>query len=202
MALIRNKGSQMKDRTRLDELTLREYVELRCGNHVEGVSEENAYNIQMEYAKIVNATEVKQIVTKETKRTKSKVKLNVLRIAQVVLRLGYVDDALRLINEIDSSITETDHDKLDAWLTSKIGFVEFGIKRDADIEEKNAARETVEERASPDEIRESFFAEVASIMSYHKMSISMDQISASVYAHLVEQTNREIQSRLRQTKKK
>lgn len=176
---------------RLDQMTMREYIDLRCGEYPEGVSEKDAVRIISEYQNICDPASVKAFVHKAGKSVKDQIRLNVLNIIQVIIRMGYYKDAVSLYEEYSGEKFSGDSASLDNVVKRKIMNLEFAIKRSEDISSKEPHQEL-----TPDAIRSKYDDEVASLMAYHKMPIGIDTITASVYAHLVCNTSREIKSRL------
>lgn len=177
---------------RLDQMTMREYIDLRCGEYPEGVTEADASRIITEYQDICDPASAKAYLHKAENSVKDEVRLRVLNIVLVLVNMGYINDARSVYEEYSGTPFSGDAENLSVAVKRKIMQLEFSIKRTADLAKKNAQQEEL----TPTIIRRKYDEEVASLMAYHKMPISIDTITASVYAHLVHNTSREIKSRL------
>lgn len=181
---------------RLDQMTMREYIDLRCGEYPEGVTEKDAALVIAEYQDICDPASVKANVHKAGNAVKEQLRLKILNIVQVLLRMGYHDDAVAVYEEYSGMAFSGDAESLSNVIKRKVMQLEFSIKRAEDLAGKEPQQEL-----TPATIRRKYDDEVASLMAYHKMPISIDTITASVYAHLVYNTSKEIKSRLASVKK-
>lgn len=181
---------------RLDQITMREYIDIRCGEHVDGVSDADAAKLISEYQEICDPAGMKSHLHRIESGIKEEIRLRVLNIIAVMLKMGYTDDAREVFAEYSGSRFNGTDEKLNDVVKMKIRNIEFSMKRKADLSSKEPHRELTN-----DEIRRRYDEELASLISYHKMQISIDTISASVYAHLVCNTSREIRARMASVKK-
>lgn len=183
---------------RLDQMTMREYIDLRCGEHPDGVTTDDVARLVTEYQSICDPTGVRSRVSKAGGSVKDEMRIKILHIVEILLRMGYFDDAKSVYDEYSGTPFHGDADALAIAVKRKVQNLEFSMKRNADL----AKPQQPQHELTPENIRRQYDAEVASLMAYHKMPISIDTITASVYAHLVCQTAREIKAKMAAIKKR
>ena len=64
------------------------------------------------------------------------------------------------------------------------------------MQKKHNDRLKNNQNSKPQNIRESYDAEIAFIMTYYKMNIDVNVVSAGIYANMVRQAEREIKHRM------
>lgn len=183
---------------RLDQMTMREYIDIRCGEYQEGITDKDAVRIIYEYQNISDPASMKSYLHKASNEIKDGMRLRILNIIKVLIKMGYPDEARSVYEDYSNAKFIGAADQLEVVVNRKVMQLEFSIKRAADIEKQNNQQQSF----PPDVIRRKYDEEVASLMAYHKMPISIDTITAGVYAHLVRNTYREIKSRFAQFNKK
>lgn len=189
-------------RMRLCEVTLAEFMELACGNTAilleKGESTEPsvlshiANNILTEYSFIADRTNARAKMRDKEDIIKRDSVLLLLKICNTLLMLEKYDDVRDLLKEIDEYAGESD-EKLKAKVDRLIRLNEFEKKRATDIAESEKVEQT---QSTPEEIRSSFYSEIAFLMTYFKMNIEANNVNAEVYANLVRQAEMEIRARL------
>ena len=177
---------------RLDQLTLQELIELSCGDasvlnehdEVPAVEEtvKAASRILGEYKSIASPAQARMDLSEKEKLAKLAIKEKCARIAMALCQSGKTEDARTILMDLGVSSghlkTETD---IIARCQAIIGEADYERQR---IAEHNAKR--TEKQKSEEEVRHSWYAEIASVMSILKVPVEM-RINACVYANLVHQ---------------
>ena len=189
---------------RLNQITLSDFIELSCGNYAcllsdrEFVSEstlkEIASKLLIEYRSIVNPSNMKAMVMDKEDMLKERAKLLSLRICQTLVSLGFYDDVRQVLEQLNVD----SRNMSDEQVTSKIDY----LLHSAIFEQKrNEERRSEEHKGNKvtEQIRSSFDAEIAFLMTFFKMSIDSRVINAAVYANIVHQADVEISFRKRST---
>lgn len=178
-------------RTRLDQLTLQDLIELSCGDYdvlKEGdelVEEKEitskATRIMREYKSIASPTQAKMDLADEELLTKMAIKETCARIAMAMCKSGHSDNAREILSDmsIEKEFLQTD-EMIIARCQSIIGEAEYERQRLAEHYAKRNGEKTVEE------VRHSWYSEIASVMTILKVPIDM-RINAAIYANLVHQ---------------
>ena len=170
---------------RLNQITLNDFIELSCGNYAcllsdcksvsESTLKEMASKLIIEYRSIVNPSGMQAMIMDKEDMVKERAKLLSLRICQTLVSLGFYDDVRQVLDQLNSAI--------------------FEQKRN----EERRSEEHKGSKATPEQIRSSFDAEIAFLMTFFKMSIDSRVINAAVYANIVHQADVEISIRKRST---
>lgn len=177
---------------RLDELTLQEIIELSCGDYSvvskgdEKLSEPEAaaraVRILAEYKSIASPAQARMDLNEAEKRSKLRIKDKCARIAMALCSSGYPDMARSILVELGVS---AEHMKTESSVLARcqsiIGEVEYETRRMEEYDEKRASK-----MKSPDEVRRSWYSEIASVMCILKVPIDM-RMNAAIYANLVHQ---------------
>ena len=185
---------------RLNQITLNDFIELSCGNYAcllsgrEFVSEstlkEIASKLLIEYRSIVNPSNMKAMVMDKEDMLKERAKLLSLRICQALVSLGFYDDVRQVLGQLNVDTRNMS----DEQVISKLDYL-LQQKRN----EERRSEEHKGSKATPEQIRSSFDAEIAFLMTFFKMSIDSRVINAAVYANIVHQADVEISIRKRST---
>ena len=186
---------------RLNQITLSDFIELSCGNYAcllsdcksmsESTLKEIASKLLVEYRSIVNPSNMKAMVMDKEDMLKERAKLLSLRICQALVSLDVRQVLGQLNVDTRNMSDEQVISKLDYLLHSAI----FEQKRN----EERRSEEHKGSKATPEQIRSSFDAEIAFLMTFFKMSIDSRVINAAVYANIVHQADVEISIRKRST---
>lgn len=178
---------------RLDQLKLKDLIELSCGDYsvlierdevptVEEFTSQSA-RILAEYKAIATPAQAKMDLAEAGQVSKLNIKAKCARIAMLLSVQGHTEMAKNVLMELGVSGQHLTTDSaVNARCQSIIGEVEYEMRR---IEELNGQRNG-KMKQSPDQVRKSWLAEVASVMSVFKMSIDLT-INAAIYANLVHQ---------------
>ena len=195
---------------RLNQITLNDFIELSCGNYAcllsdcksmsESTLKEIASKLLVEYRSIVNPSSMKAMIMDKEDMVKERAKLLSLRICQALVSLGFYDDVRQVLGQLNVDTRNMSDEqvisKIDYLLHSAI----FEQKRNE--QKRNEERRSEEHKgskATPEQIRSSFDAEIAFLMTFFKMSIDSRVINAAVYANIVHQADVEISIRKRST---
>ena len=180
---------------RLNQITLSDFIELSCGNYAcllsdcksmsESTLKEIASKLLVEYRSIVNPSNMKAMVMDKEDMLKERAKLLSLHICQALVSLGFYDDVRQVLGQLNVDTRNMSDEqvisKLDYLLHSAI----FEQKRN----EERRSEEHKGSKATPEQIRSSFDAEIAFLMTFFKMSIDSRVINAAVYANIVHQAD-------------
>ena len=184
---------------RLNQITLNDFIELSCGNYAcllsgrgsvsESMLKEMASKLIIEYRSIVNPSGMQAMIMDKEDMVKERAKLLSLRICQTLVSLGFYDDVRQVLGQLNVDI----RDMSDEQVISKLDY----LLHSAIFEQKR--NEERRSEATPEQIRSSFDAEIAFLMTFFKMSIDSRVINAAVYANIVHQADVEISIRKRST---
>lgn len=178
---------------RLDQLKLKDLIELSCGDYsvlierdevptVEEFTSRSA-RIMAEYKFIATPVQAKMDLAESEQLSKLNIKDKCARISMLLCKQGHSEMAKNILLELGvSELHLPTESAIEARCQSIIGEVEYEMKR---IDEFNVQRNG-KMKQSPEQIRKSWLAEVASVMSVFKMSIDLT-INAAIYANLVHQ---------------
>ena len=190
---------------RLNQITLSDFIELSCGNYAcllsdcksmsESTLKEIASKLLVEYRSIVNPSNMKAMVMDKEDMLKERAKLLRLRICQALVSLGFYDDVRQVLGQLNVDTRNMS----DEQVISKIDYLLHSAIFEQKRNEERRSEEHKGSKATPEQIRSSFDAEIAFLMTFFKMSIDSRVISAAVYANIVHQADVEISIRKRST---
>ncbi|MDD3038818.1 hypothetical protein [Bacteroides sp.] len=192
---------------RLNQISLNDFIEISCGNyHCLLSSGESASDVQLkeraskliiDYRSIVSPTGMKALLMDKEDLTKENAKLLLLKICKNLIAINSYSEVRDIFQIMDVDVRNMDDkqvkEKLDYMLHTAI----FEHKRN---EERRAGEIGSTKKNTPEEIRSSFDAEIAFLMTYFKMNIDGNTINAAVYANIVHQADIEISMKLRNSK--
>ena len=184
-------------KTRLNELSLAQFIELVCGDYSVLLNDgEKADNELLEkttselldsYRSISDNANFKAQLMEKEERIKSKAKILILRLCSNLIAYKSYNDVRTLLELLDEDVMGlTDRDiseKVDEMLRTAL----FEEHRNEFVNEKDA-----QAKRSPDEIRASFNAEIAFVMTHFKMNIDINIINAAVYANMIHQAEMQL----------
>lgn len=190
---------------RLNQITLSDFIELSCGNYAcllsdcksmsESTLKEIASKLLVEYRSIVNPSNMKAMVMDKEDMLKERAKLLSLRICLALVSLGFYDDVRQVLGQLNVDTRNMS----DEQVISKIDYLLHSAIFEQKRNEERRSEEHKGSKATPEQIRSSFDAEIAFLMTFFKMSIDSRVISAAVYANIVHQADVEISIRKRST---
>ena len=179
-------------KTRLDQLTLRELIELSCGDssvlldNGETPSEQEklacARQILSEYKELASPNQAKKDMIDAEELTKLRMKDKCLRICLALCSQERPDMARDVLLELDvkPNLIDTD-EKVQPRCKAMLADVEYEIKRIEELNEEDASKKV----AKPEDARKTWYSEIAFVMSMLKMSIDPEVVNAAIYANLV-----------------
>lgn len=174
---------------KLSDLKLGEFIELSCGNYdvlkEKGVTDvaSTARNLLSEYSFIADNLHAKAVISENSSAVCIRSRILVLNICKNLASAGFRDEAAGILSEIGESAG----DNVDDSIENLLKYAKFEYER-------LSAGKDDRTKMSADEVRDSFYSEIAFVMSYYKMNINEKEINAHVYANLVKQIGIEIRS--------
>ncbi len=190
---------------RLNQITLNDFIELSCGNYAcllsgrgsvsESMLKEMASKLIIEYRSIVNPSGMQAMIMDKEDMVKERAKLLSLRICQTFLFL-----LAFMMMFVRCWATKCRYpDMSDEQVISKLDYLLHSAIFEQKRNEERRSEEHKGSKATPEQIRSSFDAEIAFLMTFFKMSIDSRVINAAVYANIVHQADVEISIRKRST---
>lgn len=179
-------------KTRLDQLTLRDLIELSCGDSSvlldngetpsEQVKIAFARQILAEYKELASPNQAKKDMIEAEELTKLRMKDKCLRICLALCSQERPDMARDVLLELDvkPNLIDTD-EKVQPRCKAMLADVEYEIKRIEELNEEDASKKV----AKPEDARKTWYSEIAFVMSMLKMSIDPASVNAAIYANLV-----------------
>ena len=181
-------------KTRLDQLTLHDLIELSCGDPSvlldkgETVSESDkiacASQVMTEYKELATPTQAKMDMIEAEEEQKLRMKEKCLRICLALISQERSDMAKDVLLELD---VNEDFLKSEEAVKSRckamLDEVTFEIKRLAELAEERGHKK----QQTATGMRKAWYGEIAFVMSTLKMSIDPATTNAAVYANLVHQ---------------
>lgn len=176
---------------RLDQLTLQELIELSCGDNSVLLDPEevgsadptkSAVRILAEYKSIASPAQARMDLLEREKSSKWVIKERCANIALALCQSGHPNNAREILVSlgVGEEFLQRDEDII-ARCQAILGEVDYERKRMIDQNAKLASKQK-----STEEVRHSWYAEIASVMSILKVPVEM-RINACVYANLVRQ---------------
>ena len=179
-------------KTRLDQLTLSDLIELSCGNSTvlldkdetpsEQVKLTCARQILGEYKEIASPSKAKKDMIEAEEVTKLRMKERCLHICVALCGQARPDMARDVLLELDvrPDLIDTD-EKVLPRCKAMLDEVLYEIKRIDDLNLEEAAMKV----SQPEDVRKSWYSEIAFVMSMLKMSVDPATVNAAIYANLV-----------------
>ena len=181
-------------KTRLDQLTLHELIELSCGNpsvlldEGENPSEETKLNctrkILTEYKELATPSQAKLDMIEAEEIQKLQMKDKCLKICLALISQDSSDMAKEVLLELDvnANLLKSE-DAIKSRCNAMLDETRYEIKRLAELDEERGSAK----HQTADDMRKSWYGEIAFVMSTLKMSIAPATTNAAVYANLVRQ---------------
>lgn len=180
----------------LSRLSLLSFIELSCGNNEvlrehKKESTEDLKKVASEllytYQGIVNPSGLETLLMDKEERLKIQYKLSLCKILKIMIGINAYDEVSGTLNMMGFGETEPD------MMLKRIDRIKAEaeyLKHRLDDNVKDTKKRT------PDDIRASFDKEIAFLMTYYKMNIDVNIVSAGVYANMLRQADIEIKRRL------
>ena len=183
----------------LSDITMKDFISMLCGDT--GVILEKGDEISPEelreavneltykYRMIVSPSSARAGLMEIEDDVKLKSRFLLTNILRTMAAMGKEDKVRVLLADIGRPSVKD----VFATLESMRAECEYLQKKSIDMKPGRTAR-------SPSEIRESFDAESAYLMTFFKMQINLSEISAGVYANMVHQAEEQIKQMKKQTR--
>lgn len=177
---------------RLDQLTLQNLIDLSCGDRSvllvgdekpdEADIMERAGKILDEYKSMASPNQAKMDMIEAEEMTKFRMKEKCLRICMALCSQMRPDMARDVLLELDVSahLIDTD-DKVRTRCKAMLDEVVYEIKRHEELSQEKVTKKVTRMQ----DIRKSWYSEIAFVMSMLKMSIDPATVNAAIYANLV-----------------
>lgn len=181
-------------KTRLDQLTLHNLIELSCGDSsvlldkdettTENVKLACAQQIMSEYKELATPTQAKMDMIEAEEQQKLRMKEKCLHICLALISQERSDMAKDVLIELDvnENLLKSE-EAIKSRCNAMLDEVKYEIKRLAELAEERGQKK----QQTVTEIRKAWFGEIAFVMSTLKMSIDPATTNAAVYANLVRQ---------------
>lgn len=181
-------------KTRLDQLTLHNLIELSCGDSsvlldkdeapTENVKLACAQQIMSEYRELATPTQAKMDMIEAEEQQKLRMKEKCLHICLALISQERSDMAKDVLLELDvnENLLKSE-EAIKSRCNAMLDEVKYEIKRLAELAEERGQKK----QQTVTEIRKAWFGEIAFVMSTLKMSIDPATTNAAVYANLVRQ---------------
>ena len=183
--------------TSLSDITMKDFISLLCGEYDvllrdgETATMEQkrkaASELTYKYRMIVSPSVARAGLMDVEDEVKLKSRFLLTEILQAMSAMGEEDKVRALLAEVG----RTNVKDIFETLASMRAECEYLQKKSFDMKPKKEA-------ATSDDIRESFDAECAYLMTFFKMQIKLDEISAGVYANMLHQAEEQIKRMKRQ----
>lgn len=181
-------------KTRLDQLTLHNLIELSCGDSsvlldkdeapTENVKLACAQQIMSEYKELATPTQAKMDMIEAEEQQKLRMKEKCLHICLALISQERSDMAKDVLLELDvnENLLKSE-EAIKSRCNAMLDEVKYEIKRLAELAEERGQKQ----QQTVTDIRKAWFGEIAFVMSTLKMSIDPATTNAAVYANLVRQ---------------
>lgn len=181
-------------KTRLDQLTLHNLIELSCGDSsvlldkdeapTENVKLACAQQIMSEYKELATPTQAKMDMIEAEEQQKLRMKEKCLHICLALISQERSDMAKDVLLELDvnENLLKSE-EAIKSRCNAMLDEVKYEIKRLAELAEERGQKK----QQTVTEIRKAWFGEIAFVMSTLKMSIDPATTNAAVYSNLVRQ---------------
>lgn len=191
---------------RLNQVSLNDFVEISCGNYHCLLSpgelpsdielQEHAAKLIIDYRSIVNPAGMTALLMDKEDIEKEKAKLLLLRICKNLIAIDSYSEVRDMFQIMNVDVQKLDDNQVKGKLDYMLHTAIFEHKRN---EERRAGDRDLKKN-TPEEIRSSFDAEIAFLMTYFKMNIDKNTINAAVYANIVHQADIEISMKQRSSR--
>lgn len=186
-------------KTRLNQLTMAAFIELHCGDcsvileNGENIPEEDlkkkATDLLFEYRNIVDPVGVKTTLLEHEEKLKENTKVVFFQVCKKLVSISAFNEVKELLGMYGINLASATDETIARRVEQELNTA-FHTKERNDAARDNDEEDTLD---TPDKIRASYDAEIASLMGFYKMSIDIHNISAAVYANLLIQAVKSIE---------
>lgn len=181
-------------KTRLDQLTLHDIIELSCGDSsvlldkdealADNVKIACARQILSEYKELATPIQAKMDMIEAEEQQKLLMKEKCLNICLALISQQHSDMAKDVLLELDvnENLLKSE-DAIRSRCNAMLDEVKYEINRLAELAEERGQKK----QQTATEMRKSWFSEIAFVMSTLKMTIDPATTNAAVYANLIRQ---------------
>ena len=172
---------------RLDQFSMAQFIDIACGDYTainakDDVARNIASDLMEQYNIVADPVSAKARLLDNERICKNSAKIKLYRILLNLINVfGAYDETRDILNITgQSNVSKRD----DASLKAKI---EQMLRTEEALRERTESerKENILQQASEDDVRASFDKQTARLMAYFKFSINLENVSASVYANLV-----------------
>ena len=190
---------------RLSQLTMREYIELMCGDDSILLEGENNVtpqqlsiikrNIIFEYKQIADPPGIMSYLSDEDNKKKTTIEVLLFQMCDTLIRMKAFDESRDILNSYGLRTATMSENKLRETVKSRLNRALSMQKRQI------SKRDEDSENLSPDDMRKVFDKQTTHLMTYFKFQINVSEIGATIYANMVSQYTREIKEKMALLKK-
>ena len=180
---------------RLNQLSLYDFIELSCGNCSVLLSPDEDINemelkkrssdLIIEYKKITNPSGLKSVLVDRE---------DMIKVCISLIAIDAYDDVRETLALLSYDTKSMSDEQVKSKVEELLRSALFEQKRSDDMRSDEK-----KEKATPEQIRSSFDAEIAFLMTFFKMNIDVRNINAAVYANIVHQADVEISMKKKRT---
>lgn len=185
---------------RLNQLSLYDFIELSCGDCTvllspgEGISEvelkKRSSDLIIEYKRITNPSGLNSVLMDREDMVKERTRVLLFKLCVSLIAIGAYEDVRETLAMLSYDMKSMSDEQVKSKVEELLRSALFEQKRSDEIRSDNET-----EKATPEQIRSSFDAEIAFIMTFFKMNIDVRNINAAVYANIVHQAEIEVNMR-------
>lgn len=176
---------------RLDQITMARFIDVICGDYSvllekeenvdKEILEKCASKLILEYKTIVSPSQVKSMLIDKEEISKENAAILMFRICQTLISLKGYANVKDILTEAGYNVASMSEGQLKNKVDDLLRAAFFAQKRNNEI---NRSDET-DKITVPEDIRSSYYSEVAFLMTYFKMTIDINTITAVIYANIV-----------------
>ena len=175
--------------SRLDELTMAQFVDLACGDYslVDGDAA-RAGELIGEFQRVSNPSGYRALLNDRTDRARQRARVLLYSVLVVLLSLDGEDEVRRVLAELGRNRLSTMESERLRMQVEQLARSEKAALERAEKEKKE------EEVRDAGKIRGDFYAEAAVLMRHFRMPIDFHAVNAEVYANLRRQAAEEMRT--------
>lgn len=185
---------------RLNQLSLYDFIELSCGDCSvllspgEEIGEvelkKRSSDLIIEYKRITNPSGLNSVLMDREDMVKERTRVLLFKLCVSLIAIGAYEDVRETLAMLSYDMKSMSDEQVKSKVEELLRSALFEQKRSDEIRSDNET-----EKTTPEQIRSSFDAEIAFIMTFFKMNIDVRNINAAVYANIVHQAEIEVNMR-------